>query len=138
MFLTADELVEPTSERGMKHWWRVFHRSAIFPLDRMRSLPSPMICVGAAHSRAGVYFLWFGPALLYVGQSRCVVSRIYQHEAARDGLRTGKVIPFDRVTFLDLTDCDWLSTEREREALDVVELAYIRRYRPPYNIKGLQ
>jgi hypothetical protein len=66
------------------------------------------------------------------------VSSIYPPEAARDGRRRGKVTPFDRGTSLDQTDCDWVTTERAREALDVVEVAYIRRYRPPYNIKGLQ
>jgi hypothetical protein len=138
VFLTADELVEPESERGTKHWWRVFHRTAIFPKDLLRALVSPMAFKGETRSRSGIYFLWFGPALLYVGQSRCVVSRIYQHEDARDGLRAAKAIPFNRATFLELADSDWITTDRERRARDQVELAYIRKYRPPYNVKGLQ
>lgn len=138
MFLTADELVEPDSDRGLKHWWRVFHRSAIFPRDRLRALPDVEMLEDRERSCSGVYFLWYGPALLYVGQSKSIASRVWQHEQAKIGLSSGKIIPFRRATFLDLTDSDWLTTDRQRVALDTVELAYIRKYRPPYNVKGLQ
>ena len=132
------DLIQPDSERGTKHWWRVFHRTGIFPMDRLRSLPCVTTIDDIGQSVSGLYFLWSGPALLYVGQSVCIAGRVSQHEAARNGLRSGKPIPFRRATFIDITDSHWLNTDRQRLALDQVELAYIRKYRPPYNVKGLQ
>lgn len=129
--------VDPNSERAMKHWWRVYHRTAIFPKDQLRGLPSGDVVGKRADSCSGVYFLWRGPALLYVGQSVCVGTRLGQHEDAQIGMRRAKVIPFDRSTVLDLTDSEFVNTDRQRRALDAVELAYIRKFRPPYNVKGL-
>jgi hypothetical protein len=70
-----------------------------------------------------VYFLWLGETLQYVGQTAYLCERIRQHEDALDGCGYGKVIPFDRCTFLEVGFDD----------LNLVEFGLIRTHRPPFN-----
>jgi hypothetical protein len=78
-------------------------------MEQIRKLPRPI--------EVGVYFLFKGRALLYVGQSMCVSNRIASHRAS------GK-IQFD----------NWIVIAAEPDDLDAVEAVYIRRYSPPHNV----
>lgn len=84
---------------------------AAFPLDYLRGLPR----VTDDTRAAGVYFLWFQAALVYVGQSASVAIRVGQH--------AGKV--FTHATYLDLGK-SW-----RRESTEALN---IRAHEPPYNI----
>jgi hypothetical protein len=98
----------------------------LLPLDALRALPcdkTPPLC-------PGVYFLWRGPQLLYVGQTYCLNERLDSHWCAKVGLRTGKRIPFSWRSWIVLTD-KWVG-EAQRMNL---EANYIRAYLPPYNEK---
>ncbi len=68
-------------------------------------------------SDAGIYFLFLGRRLQYIGQSSKVFSRIAKH-------RNSDLIAFDNWRFLPVELCD----------LDAIEAAYIRAHRPPHNV----
>lgn len=95
--------------------------SGVLPADMLRALPGE----GEPPLEAGVYFLWRGPMLVYVGQSCCLQNRLTDHELARDGVRPAKRIPFSRRT--------WLTCRADQR--EKIEALYIRAYRPPYNEK---
>jgi hypothetical protein len=57
--------------------WR--SRLVVYPLDQLRGLPR----VTTSTNVSGVYFLWIGPLLWYIGQSRNVSLRIQQHECSK-------------------------------------------------------
>jgi hypothetical protein len=57
--------------------WR--SRLIVYPLDQLRGLP----LVTNATNESGVYFLWIGPLLWYIGQSRNVNLRIQQHATVK-------------------------------------------------------
>lgn len=105
--------------RSLDGFERIEAPKDIYPLDILRT-------VGAAEipETSGIYFLWHGPQLLYVGQSSNLSNRIYSHSRAA-GARHGlvKQIPFARCTFITCP-------EGYRFEL---ETKYIRAYRPPYN-----
>lgn len=83
------------------------------PLDQLRGLPRV-----DDRNDSGVYFLWYGPALMYVGQSICVATRVAQH-------RGNKL--FTHATY-----------EREHEAwIRNNEQGYCLRYEPPLNMTRL-
>ena len=86
----------------------------VLPIDSIRSLPRDI----PSRQGGGIYFLWHGEDLHYIGQTKWFGRRIGDHEYQ------GR-IPFDRVTFM-------VCAELHRETL---EGAYIRAYRPPYNRK---
>ena len=67
-------------------------------------------------TRRGVYFLFQGRAIQYIGRSTTVVQRV----AAHDGR-----IPFDRWAFLPV--------DGNERALHTIEVSYIQAYWPPYN-----
>lgn len=87
-------------------------RFRVLPLDQLRGLPR--VCYGS--NEPGVYFLWEGPQLVYVGQSENVAVRVSQH------IYFNKV--FSRATFLPT----------HRNCLRTFEGRYVRRYDPPYNL----
>ncbi len=70
----------------------------------------------AGRCAAGVYFLWLGDQLQYIGKSVSVSHRIEQH-------RRQVKIQFDSCNFLPLEPIEIGFTER----------AYIDRYAPPFN-----
>lgn len=73
---------------------------------------------------SGVYFLFYRFALLYVGQSNAIATRLMQHEAKR-WIRPDRFIPFS----------SWAAVEAPREVVDAVELHYISALAPAFNIK---
>lgn len=93
-------------------WVRRFglNVSLIFPMDQLRGMSGEGRC-------AGVYFLWAGPQLIYVGQSSYIINRISQHIDAEQ-------IPFDWATYIAVKD------DMRR---DDVEEMYIRIHVPPFN-----
>jgi hypothetical protein len=141
MFLTADEVADLTglkrpkaqpnfaalgsgsvsgkrkyaSMRAKDAGWRVAadraRRAAfVLPLDQLRGLPEV-----DDRSGAGVYFMWHGPALVYVGQSNCIADRMSRH---RDKQRS-------RTT--------WLAFDHDALRRGV-ECDHVRRYRPQFNM----
>ncbi len=74
---------------------------------------------------AGIYFLWFGEELVYIGKSKCIAQRIIEHE------NVGRIV-FDSHTCLIL---DIGRTHRPdlSEILQDHERAYIARYPTPHN-----
>lgn len=90
-------------------------RSKVLPLDQLRGLPMVTDEVDAS----GVYFLWYGPVLMYVGQSKYLSTRIAQHREARKR--------FTHATY-----------ERENEVwIRHNEKGYVLRYCPPLNMTRL-
>ena len=65
-----------------------------------------------------VYFLFHKLELVYVGKTNNITARLAQHFERKD---------FDSVAFIDVPDL----------FVDEVELYYIRKFCPPYNIAGL-
>jgi hypothetical protein len=86
-------------------------RFRVLPLDQLRGLPVPVgtECVG-------VYFLWRGPKLLYIGHSLNVSLRVGQH--AYFGKK------FTRSTY---EPCHCHQTRS-------AEAHYVLRYEPPLNL----
>lgn len=96
--------------------WRRPRR--VLPLDQLRS-------AGLRATGPGIYFLWRGPELVYIGQSLCVPDRLFQHQRARDGLASGKRMQFIRATSIPCAATD----------LTEIEYEYICTYGPPFNDK---
>lgn len=71
---------------------------------------------GAPLPESGVYFLFEGNVLRYVGQSHRLAARIRFHQDERK-------LPFD----------SWAAVPVPRRFLDVVEALYIARYQPFFN-----
>lgn len=86
----------------------------IMPLDQLRGL-------GVIGDRPGIYFLWRGPELLYVGQSIHVETRLADHR--RHGF-----VQWERYTAM----------RAETRQLEQIERDYIRAYGPPYNTRWRQ
>lgn len=91
----------------------------LLPLDQLRAMGDT---AGAA---PGIYFLWRGPQLLYIGASKNVAWRIGWHALKREGMQnpTGSEMPFDRAT----------SFAMAMVPARVLERDYIHVYLPPYN-----
>ena len=70
-------------------------------------------------STPGIYFLWLRNKLRYIGQSKNVWSRVYQHST--NGIK------FDSWSFIDVD---------ESLILDAEEFL-IAKFKPPLNIKGI-
>lgn len=71
--------------------WRA-PKLPILPLEKLQALPR-VPSVAAVVS--GVYFLWHGQRLVYIGQSKSVVHRLASH-------RSKPPAPFDSATFLQI------------------------------------
>lgn len=100
----------------------------VLSLDELRRLPD-----AAGPFDAGLYFLWRGEELLWIGKSEQILSRIARRDAQRrfDGvwLSERKGIPFDRYTCLVLQE----EGPRLKALLQDYERAYIAVHDPPYN-----
>jgi len=152
MFLTDEEMIEmtgyrqPAAQIRFLQKWRIRHvvsrngrpkvthdvaaedcdkvhpdepaTHELLPLRALRKLPAEPPAFGS-----GVYFLWRGNELLYVGQALNVRDRVTSHIRARRGFRIAKKIPFDRCTFI-------LCRQAQLIAL---EAKYILRHRPEFN-----
>lgn len=76
--------------------------------------------MNGTYSRSGIYFLWRGDAVVYVGQTRNVIKRVIEHMAER-----AKV--FDGVSFAPCPPRELAKTER----------FFIEALLPAYNRCGL-
>jgi len=103
----------------------------ILPLEQLRALPE------SEQFDSGIYFLWGGPELLYIGKSRNIPDRIQRLTQARRGSplyqSTHKAVPFDRHTALVL-EKGMIAEPGLDAKLRLHERAYINAYLPPYNI----
>lgn len=111
-----------------RHTWA---HIPIKPLEELRALPE------AAEYDAGIYFLWGGDELLYIGKSRNVPDRILRLTQTRRCApfyqAAHKAVPFDRHTTLVLRNTGGIRDHSLEEPLQLHERAYIDAYRPPYN-----
>jgi hypothetical protein len=92
---------------------RCYDRFRVLPLDQLRGLP---VLKSFDTTHCAVYFLWFGPELVYVGKAVNVGHRIYQHRMARK--------EFTHATY-----------ERgHHDCVRDLEADYVRRYTPLLNL----
>lgn len=102
----------------------------LLSLDELRRLPE------AGPLDAGVYFLWVGDELQYIGKSTQVAYRMIRHIGIKRYMAVRRVkdkeVPWDRHTCLVL-DNGIEITEKLRSDLLNVEREYIAAYQPPYN-----
>jgi hypothetical protein len=91
----------------------------IFPIELLRMLPA------CDDYDGGVYFLWKGDELLYIGKSKQICYRLQLHDAARK-------IPYEYHTCIAVNRGRMIP-DRFDLVLDPIEQAYIRHYRPPFN-----
>jgi hypothetical protein len=89
----------------------------LLPLDTLRNLPRK------APDASGMYFLWRGPQLLYIGYSAYLADRMDMHWRAQRQLCRGRRYPFTHYTCLALP----------LRGLEQLEHRYILAYRPPFN-----
>jgi hypothetical protein len=116
--------------RWAKQTREQFSDVPILPLEELAKLPQ------AEEFDAGVYFLWQGPNLIYIGKSRNIPDRLQrQSQVNRFGLLRNsrcKIIPHDRHTALVLEKGQFASP-----GLDAIlwknERAYIAHYLPAFN-----
>jgi hypothetical protein len=104
---------------------------SILSLEELRALPGPV------EYDSGIYFLWKGQDLLYIGRSRNLCSREYYQATVNryypfHHSQTAKYIPADRMTCLVLENGIECSRELDSN-LSTYERAYIAAYEPPYN-----
>lgn len=103
---------------------------AILPIEELRKLPK------AEMFDSGIYFLWRGDELLYIGKSRNIRDRQIRLVQARRCSplyqASHKAVPFDRYTALVL-DSSPIKEPGLDENLQLHERAYINAYAPPYN-----
>lgn len=99
----------------------------VLSLEEIRVLPE------AKPFEAGIYFLWRGPELLYIGKSEHVMQRIvkqaWQKKMDRFQQQDRVGIPFDRHTCLAVEG----EGPRLKFALQDFERAYIANFDPPCN-----
>jgi hypothetical protein len=91
-FLTprAIRFLRQEHERKKKHRFRrerCFSRFRVLELDQIRGLPK----AGSSTRDSGVYFLWNGPRLMYIGKASAVHDRLADHKR--------KQKPFTHATF---------------------------------------
>ena len=96
---------------SQKRFDRLMARKCVLAVDQLRALP-PLN--NTNDQRSGVYFLWRGPRLIYIGKGNYVGSRLQCH-------RKRKV--FTHATFLEVA----------MECNRIYEIDYIRAYWPPEN-----
>lgn len=98
----------------------------VLTLDQMRALPE------AKPFEAGLYFLWQGDELLWIGKTNHILERINRQARNQkyDRFQVGaRGIPFDRYTCLVLE----AEANRLPALMQDVERAYLATYEPPYN-----
>lgn len=97
---------------GVITYDRVMRRFCLLPLDQLRGLP-----LVDDQIESGVYFLWYGPALTYIGRSMNVSERVGQHVWTKT---------YTHATYLRVP---W-------RCMDQYEKRYIYHYDPPSNLMG--
>jgi len=104
----------------------------VLTLDELRSLPEQS-------NAGGIYFLWKGSQLQYIGKSGQIWQRLNSHYWALTfgwaSTSKRKQIPHDRATCLDVVS-GWCRPPDMDEKLRPLERAYIAHYQPPYNFLG--
>ena len=80
--------------------------------------------IGRGHNAPGVYFLWDAEGLMYIGKSVQPSLRLRAHFMQRVD-NPGNAMWFS----------DYASIEVPREWLGDIEVAYIRRERPAFNVQ---
>lgn len=113
---------------------RIRHQFAhikVLPLEELARLPE------AEQFDSGIYFLWGGTELLYIGKSRNLLDR---QQRLRQAQRCSplyqashKAVPFDRYTVLVLEKGQFAEPGLDTK-LRLYERAYINAYEPPYNV----
>lgn len=103
----------------------------ILPLEQLVELPGP------EEYDSGIYFLWAGKALVYIGKSKNLCNRLYYQRTLNraEPFQVGtkaKAIPFDRMTCLVLENGIVCSPQLEAN-LQAYERAYLAAYEPIYN-----
>lgn len=102
----------------------------ILSIAELSALPGP------AEYDSGIYFLWAGDALIYIGKSRNLCNRLYHLLSVNRyaPFQAGRVkpIPFERITCLALETGIECSRNLDFN-LQSYERAYIAAYEPPYN-----
>jgi hypothetical protein len=93
---------------------RCFNRFRVLELDQLRGLP----CANGSTQLPGVYFLWQGPRLVYVGQGSELRDRLAFHR------RTGKRFTHATYESLHAYCTRWCESQ------------YIKRHKPPMNKIG--
>lgn len=98
----------------------------VLPLAELMKLPE------AQPFEAGIYFLWRGAELLYIGKSQHVLERMNRQVRDRDYDRlqqNRRGVPFDRYTCLAVVE----EGIKLKFQLQDLERAYIATYEPSYN-----
>jgi hypothetical protein len=107
-----------------------FAHIPILPLDALAKLPE------AEEFDSGIYFLWQGPTLIYIGKSRNIPDRLVRLIQTNrfHTLRNSrcKPVPHDRYTALVLEKGMFCSDGLDKMLWEH-ERAYIAHYLPPYN-----
>lgn len=115
----------------IERWGKIYAHIPIRPLHELYALPEP------EEYDSGVYFLWAGNQLLYIGKSRNICNRLYYQQLVNKNHMfhsspTDKVIPFDKITCKvlehDMVCCPCLDGN-----LEAYERAYLSFYKPPFN-----
>lgn len=107
----------------------------ILTLNELRSLPN------AESGCSGVYFLWLGDALQYIGQSMVIGTRIGQHyQNYRYGWTRSRPVAqinFDHQTMIELDTRNYFEDDEElkrlRKEMLETEAIYVNAYRTPFN-----
>lgn len=107
----ADYVVSTKARMACLARPRIAPSSAALPLDQLRGLIRVMRYDGFP----GIYFLWNGPKLLYVGQSVHAGTRVYQHSLCKR-----------------FTHATWMRAEIA--LLRTIERLYLYHYSPPLNV----
>lgn len=122
-----------TTEATIERWKLQGKDVPILPLEKLAELPGPEEYEG------GIYFLWQGGTLLYIGRSTNLCERFYFFKTAAKrnpqfdiSVALQKIVHFDKMTCLVLqTGIEiepWL-----RPMLQRYERAYIAHYLPGMN-----
>lgn len=93
--------------------------TALLSIEDLRKLPQ------CGRSDAGVYFLWEGDELVYVGLSKNIHNRLVRH----------RHIHFTKHTCL-VIECEPEMVKYVRLITGPIEDAYIARYSPRHNVMG--
>lgn len=105
----------------------------VLSLEEIRALPE------AVEFDAGIYFLWNGAELQYIGKSLQVLTRIGHHGfATRYGYPQSTYnnhVPSDRHTCLVLASGRYREPGIEKQLYEY-EHAYIAHFMPPFNFLG--
>lgn len=103
----------------------------ILPIEELRRLPD------AEDYDSGLYFLWIGDELRYVGKSENLKGRKQRRVQMNrvNGWIRNRPIQFDRYTCLILHSSPYIENRGEFEGmLKRYERAYIAHYQPPDNL----